>query len=36
MGHFPELGLKKEELLKSEFVKLTPRSKRPYGKMYAY
>jgi glutamate synthase domain-containing protein 3 len=36
MGHFPELGLKKEELLKSEFVKLTPRSKRPYGNMYAY
>ncbi len=34
--HFPELGVSKDEILKDEFVKLTPRSKRPYGKMYAY
>lgn len=33
---FPELGVKKEDLLNGEFVKLTPVSKRPYGKLYAY
>ncbi len=33
---FPELGLNKEEILKDEFMRLSPRSKRPYGKLYAY
>lgn len=33
---FPELGADKEELLKGQFVKLMPVSKRPYGKLYAY
>ncbi|HOT06734.1 MAG TPA: hypothetical protein PLI05_04870 [Methanotrichaceae archaeon] len=33
---FPELAARQEELQKSQFVKLTPVSKRPYGKMYAY
>lgn len=33
---FPELGLDKEQILKGEFIRLSPRSKRPYGKLYAY
>jgi len=33
---FPDLGLSKEEILKDEFVKLAPKSKRPYSKIYAY
>jgi glutamate synthase domain-containing protein 3 len=33
---FPDLGLNKEQILKDEFIRLTPRSKRPYGKLYAY
>ncbi|MDM7938987.1 MAG: hypothetical protein QUS07_01425 [Methanothrix sp.] len=33
---FPELGLNKEEILRDEFLRLSPRSKRPYGKLYAY
>lgn len=33
---FPELGLDKEQILNAEFVRLSPRSKRPYGKLYAY
>jgi len=33
---FPDLGLKKEQILKDEFVRLTPQSKRPYSKLYAY
>jgi glutamate synthase domain-containing protein 3 len=32
---FPEMGLRKEEILKEEFVRLAPKSKRPYAKMYA-
>jgi hypothetical protein len=32
---FPEMGLSKEEILKEEFVRLAPKSKRPYAKMYA-
>jgi len=36
VDNFPELGVTKEELLKGEFMKLAPRSKRPYGKLYAY
>jgi glutamate synthase domain-containing protein 3 len=34
--HFPDLCLSKEEILKDEFVKLAPKSKRPYSKIYAY
>ncbi len=33
---FPDLCLTKEEILKDEFVKLAPKSKRPYSKIYAY
>ena len=33
---FPDLCLSKEEILKDEFVKLGPKSKRPYSKIYAY
>lgn len=33
---FPDLGLCKEEILKDEFVKLAPKSKRPYSDIYAY
>ncbi|OPY52839.1 MAG: Molybdenum-containing formylmethanofuran dehydrogenase 1 subunit C [Methanosaeta sp. PtaU1.Bin060] len=33
---FPEIGLDKEQILNSDFVRLSPRSKRPYGKLYAY
>ena len=35
VDHFPELGLSKEEILKGEFIRLAPKSKRPYAKMYA-
>ncbi len=30
---FPDLGLNKEEILKGDFIKLAPKSKRPYAKM---
>lgn len=33
---FPELNISKEDILKGEFSKLMPLSKRPYAKMYAY
>lgn len=33
---FPELELNREEILKDDFVKLTPRSKRPYSGLYTY
>lgn len=33
---FPELELTREEILKDDFVKLTPRSKRPYSGLYTY
>jgi glutamate synthase domain-containing protein 3 len=33
---FPEICKSKEEILNSQFVRLTPKSKRPYGKLYAY
>ena len=33
---FPELGLDKEQIMNADFVRLSPRSKRPYGKLYAY
>jgi glutamate synthase domain-containing protein 3 len=32
---FPDLGVSKEDLMKGEFTKLAPKSKRPYAKMYA-
>jgi glutamate synthase domain-containing protein 3 len=32
---FPDLGLNKEEILKGDFIKLAPKSKRPYAKIYA-
>ena len=35
VDHFPELDLSKEEILKGEFIRLAPKSKRPYAKMYA-
>jgi hypothetical protein len=33
---FPELELIPEEVLKDDFVKLIPRSKRPYSGLYTY
>jgi len=33
---FPEIGNSPEEVLNSQFVKLTPKSKRPYSNLYAY
>ncbi len=33
---FPELEMEREEILSSPFVRLTPRSKRPYSNLYAY
>jgi len=33
---FPDTGKSREEILRSEFVRLTPRSKRPYSGLYAY
>jgi glutamate synthase domain-containing protein 3 len=36
LGHFPGLEATKEEIMAKEFVKLSPVSKRPYMKMYAY
>lgn len=33
---FPDLGLNKEQILKDEFIRLSPKSKRPYGKLYHY
>jgi glutamate synthase domain-containing protein 3 len=33
---FPELRLSKDQIMKEEFIRLTPRSKRPYGKLYTY
>lgn len=32
---FPELHLSSDQILKEDFIKLTPKSKRPYGKLYA-
>jgi glutamate synthase domain-containing protein 3 len=32
---FPEMRLSKQEILNGEFVRLAPKSKRPYAKMYA-
>jgi glutamate synthase domain-containing protein 3 len=36
INRFPDLSLCKEEILKDEFVKLAPKSKRPYSDIYAY
>ena len=33
---FPELSLDKEQILKEEWIRLSPKSKRPYEKLYAY
>jgi glutamate synthase domain-containing protein 3 len=33
---FPELHMSKDGILKEEFIRLTPKSKRPYGKLYTY
>ena len=33
---FPEVGKTREEILNSQFVRLTPKSKRPYSNLYAY
>jgi glutamate synthase domain-containing protein 3 len=33
---FPDLGLKKDQFLKDQFVRLSSMSKRPYSKLYAY
>jgi glutamate synthase domain-containing protein 3 len=33
---FPGLNLDKEKILESDFIKLSPKSKRPYEKLYAY
>ncbi len=35
VDRFPELGLRKEEILKGEFIRLAPKSKRPYANLYA-
>ncbi|MCR3883309.1 hypothetical protein P0O24_03650 [Methanotrichaceae archaeon M04Ac] len=36
LERFPEVETTKEEILASPFTRLTPRSKRPYGGLYAY
>jgi len=36
LERFPDIDKKKDEILNSQFVKLEPRSKRPYGNLYAY
>jgi glutamate synthase domain-containing protein 3 len=33
---FPDIGKSREEILNSQFVRLTPKSKRPYSNLYAY
>ena len=34
--HFPEIEKSKEDILNSQFVRLSPKSKRPYCDLYAY
>jgi glutamate synthase domain-containing protein 3 len=36
VNNFPELNLDLSEIMKKEFVRLSPRSKRPYEKLYTY
>ncbi|VVB68007.1 GXGXG motif protein [uncultured archaeon] len=33
---FPELSLDREQILKDNWIRLSPKSKRPYEKLYAY
>ena len=33
---FPEIGKSQKEIMKSQFFRLRPRSKRPYSNLYAY
>jgi glutamate synthase domain-containing protein 3 len=33
---FPEIGKSQEEIMKSQFFRLRPRSKRPYSNLYTY
>ena len=34
--HFPELSVNIEQILKDDWTRLSPKSKRPYGKLYTY
>ncbi len=36
LERFPETGKSREEIMSSRFVRLSPRSKRPYSNLYAY
>jgi glutamate synthase domain-containing protein 3 len=36
LERLPDEGLKKEEILNSPFLRLTPKSKRPYSTLYTY
>lgn len=36
LERFPEIGMSLEEILNSQFARLTPKSKRPYSNLYAY
>lgn len=36
LDRFPNIEKSKEEIMCSQFVRLTPRSKRPYSKLYTY
>ena len=36
LERFPDVDKRKDEILNSQFVKLAPRSKRPYSNLYAY
>jgi glutamate synthase domain-containing protein 3 len=36
MERLPEMSLSREEIFNSPFVKLTPKSKRPYSTLYTY
>jgi glutamate synthase domain-containing protein 3 len=36
MDNFPDLNLDEGEIMKTEFSRLSPRSKRPYEKLYTY
>jgi glutamate synthase domain-containing protein 3 len=36
LERFPDVEKRKDEILNSQFVKLAPRSKRPYSNLYAY
>ncbi len=36
LDRFPEIGMCKEEISEGNMIKISPISKRPYGKIYAY